>query len=161
MVLEGEINETFIHGNDFSIGHYNVIGMGVNVGNLVQIGHHCIIEDNVTIGDNVILQGNIKIAAGSIIETNCTLKHGTILTNNVLLKKNVFMGPNSITLGGTHERVTLHGTVIGENCYIGAGSKLVANTQICDDVVVGAMSFVNKNITEPGIYVGVPARRIK
>jgi UDP-3-O-[3-hydroxymyristoyl] glucosamine N-acyltransferase len=144
-----------------NIGQFNVIGENVYFGNNVEIGHHCIIEDYVTIGNNVVLQGNVKIASGSTIRDGCILKHGTIITNGALLKRNVFMGPNTITLGGTHKRETIHGTVIGENCYIGGGSQIAANTKICDNVVVGALTFVNKDITEPGTYVGIPAKKIK
>jgi len=32
---------------------------------------------------------------------------------------------------------------------------------ICDDVVIGAGSVVTKDITEPGIYAGNPARLIR
>ena len=70
------------------------------------------------------------------------------------------MGPNTITLGGTHKRKTIHGTVIGENCYIGAGSQIAACTKICADVTLGALTFVNKEIDIPGIYVGIPARKL-
>ena len=156
-----EIGCNFQSGPDFEIGYFNVIGDNVKVGDSVLIGHHCIIEDDVTIGDNVTLQGNIKIASGTAIEDDCVLKHGTILTNNALLKKNVFMGPNTITLGGTHERKTEHGTVIGANCYIGGGSQIAANKKLCDNVTTGALSFVNRDITEPGIYVGIPVRKLR
>jgi UDP-3-O-[3-hydroxymyristoyl] glucosamine N-acyltransferase len=156
-----QIGNNFKHGEDFHIGHFNVIGDNVEVGNNVKIGHHCIIEDNVTIGDNVILQAKIKIASGTTIQNGCTLKHGTILTNNALLKENVFMGPNTITLGGTHERETIHGTIIGKNCYIGAGSQIAAGKILCDDVTLGAISFVNRDINEPGIYVGIPVLRLR
>ena len=33
--------------------------------------------------------------------------------------------------------------------------------KICDNTTIGAMSFVNKDILEPGVYVGVPAKKIK
>jgi len=155
------IGENFETGEGFEIGHFNVIGDNVKIGHYVTMGHNCIIEDDVTIGDNVILQANIKIASGTVIQDNCTFKHGTILTNRVLVKRNVFMGPNTITLGGTHKRETKHGTVIGENCYIGAGSQIAANRKLCDDVTLGTLSFVNKDILEPGIYVGVPVRRLR
>ena len=32
---------------------------------------------------------------------------------------------------------------------------------VCDDVVIGAGSVVTKDITEPGTYVGNPARRLR
>jgi len=155
------IGKDFESGNNFEIGYFNVIGNNVKVGDDVIIGHGCIIEDNVKIGNHVILQGNIKIASGSVIQDLCTLKHGTILTNNVLLKRNVFMGPNTITLGGTHKRVSDHGTIIGKNCYIGAGSQIAANKKLCDNVTLGAISFVNKDITESGIYIGIPVRKLR
>ena len=66
-----------------------------------------------------------------------------------------------ITLGSTHQRVTVHGTIIGSSTYIGAGSKIAGGTQIGDNIVTGALSFVNKNLSEAGIYVGEPVRKIK
>ncbi len=161
MKERNDIGNNFNYMTGFSIGSYNVIGNNVWCGKNVQIGHHCIIEDYVTIGNDVILQGNIKVASGAKIGNNCTLKHGTILTNQCILKDNVFMGPNTITLGGTHERKTEHGTVIGENCYIGGGSQIAANKNLCANVTTGALSFVNKDITDPGIYVGIPARKLR
>ena len=156
-----DIGENFNYGKDFRIGSFNVIGANVTLGDNVKIGHHCIIEDNVTIGNNVMLQANIKIAAGATIGNDCVLKHGTILTNQCILKDNVFMGPNTITLGGHVTRETEHGTIIGKNCYIGAATQIAANTQICDDVITGAFSFINKNINVPGTYVGIPARKLR
>jgi UDP-3-O-[3-hydroxymyristoyl] glucosamine N-acyltransferase len=155
-----EIGENFEHGQVFEIGHFNVIGNNVRVGSCVKIGHHCIIEDDVTIGDSCILQGNIKIASGTIIGNGCILKHGTILTNNAILRDNVFMGPNTITLGGHANRETEHGTEIGKHCYVGAGSQIAAATKICDNVTIGALSFINKDVQIPGIYVGIPARKL-
>lgn len=49
---------------------------------------------------------------------------------------------------------------LGDNVVIGANSVVVGPVEICDDVVIGAMSLVNSSITEPGVYVGCPARRI-
>ena len=49
----------------------------------------------------------------------------------------------------------------GDNVVIGAGSVVVGPIDICDNVIIGAMSLVNKSISEPGIYVGVPVRRVK
>lgn len=48
----------------------------------------------------------------------------------------------------------------GDNVVIGAGSVVIGPIDICDNVTIGAMSLVNKSITEPGVYVGVPVRKI-
>lgn len=166
-------------GSNFKVGHFSIIGKGCVFGDNVTIGSHTIIGDDVQLGDGavvgnhceigkglragagVVLQGRIRTAEGCVIEDGATLKYGTILTSKVLIKKKAFLGPNVITLGSTHLHETKHGTVIGERCYIGAGSKIAASVQITDDVTIGAMGFVNKNIEESGIYVGVPVKPLR
>lgn len=51
--------------------------------------------------------------------------------------------------------------VLGDNVVIGANTVVMGPLAICDNVIVGAMSLVNRSITEPGVYVGVPVRRVK
>jgi acetyltransferase-like isoleucine patch superfamily enzyme len=166
-------------GANFKIGHFTVIGEGCTFGDNVTIGSHTVIGDNVQLNDgcivgnhceigknlvagrNVNLQGRIRTADGCVIEDDATLKYGTILTSRVLIKKNAFLGPNVITLGSTHLHETKHGIVIGERCYIGAGSKIAASVKIANDVTVGAMGFVNKDLDESGIYVGIPVKLLK
>lgn len=173
------ISDDFKSGANFKIGHFCVIGDGVVVGDNVTIGNHtilhsgikignnstvgsfCEIGKNVKIGEKVTVQGRIRTGDNCVIEDEVTIKYGTILTGDVLLKKKCFLGPNVITLGSTHKRVELHGTVVGERTYIGAGSKVAGATKIGDDIVVGAMGFVNKDILESGIYVGIPVKKIK
>ena len=49
---------------------------------------------------------------------------------------------------------------LGDKVMVGANSVLIGPLEICDDVVIGAMSTVTKNITVVGTYVGSPARRV-
>lgn len=49
---------------------------------------------------------------------------------------------------------------LGDNVVIGANTVLVGPLDICDNVVIGAMSLVNRSITQPGTYVGIPVRQI-
>ena len=48
----------------------------------------------------------------------------------------------------------------GDNVVVGVNSVIVGPVDICDNVVIGSMSLVNRSITEPGLYVGTPVRRI-
>jgi len=50
--------------------------------------------------------------------------------------------------------------VLGDNVVIGANSVVIGPVEICDNVLIGAMSLVNKSIGEPGVYVGVPVRKL-
>ena len=51
-------------------------------------------------------------------------------------------------------------TRIGNRVSIGTNATVLPVT-ICDDVVVGAGSVVTKDISEPGIYAGNPARKVR
>ena len=163
-VNEGQYNlidEDVIIEDGASIGNFNVILSGTIIRKGAVVGNYCEIGKNNDIGENSIVQGRIRTGANCLIEKDVTVKYGTILTDSVLLKEGCFLGPHTITLGSTHERITKHGTIIGKNTYIGAGSKIAADTKICDNIVVGALGFVNKDLTEEGVYVGLPVKKIK
>lgn len=49
---------------------------------------------------------------------------------------------------------------LGDNVVIGANTVVIGPVRICDNVIVGALSLVNKDIVEPGVYVGAPVRKI-
>jgi acetyltransferase-like isoleucine patch superfamily enzyme len=167
------------HGTNFKIGKYNFIEPDVTIGDNVTIGSYVIIKRGTKIGNNsiigdyckvgycnkigngVILQGNIRTSNGCIIKNHVTIKWGVILTSEVVVHENAFIGPHAITLGSTHKRETRHGTSIGVNCFIGAGTIIMANTKISPNITTGANSYVNKDLTKPGIYVGTPARWLK
>jgi Hexapeptide repeat of succinyl-transferase len=51
--------------------------------------------------------------------------------------------------------------VFGDNVVIGANSVVVGPVDICDNVVIAALSLVNRSIAEPGVYAGSPVRRVK
>ena len=50
--------------------------------------------------------------------------------------------------------------VLGDNVVIGSNSVIVGPVDICDNVIVGSLSLVNRSITEPGLYVGTPVRKV-
>lgn len=111
-----------------------------------------------------ILDPNVEIGEGSVI---CA---GTILTTNVKIGKHAQLNLQT-TIG--HDVVigdfftTAPGTKVSGNCnigskvYCGTNSSIKEKINICDDVTIGLNAGVVKDITEAGIYVGVPAKKIK
>ncbi len=51
--------------------------------------------------------------------------------------------------------------VFGDNVVIGANSVVVGPVDICDNVVIAALSLVNRSITEPGVYAGSPVKQVR
>ena len=50
--------------------------------------------------------------------------------------------------------------VIGDNCSIGAGAKVLGPIVIGDDVTIGANAVMLKDAPDGTIWAGVPAREI-
>jgi acetyltransferase-like isoleucine patch superfamily enzyme len=125
-----------------------------------MVGPYCVIEAGTVIEKDCVIQGQVRIGKYCLIEEGCVIKWGAILTQKCHLKKNVFIGPQTILLGGLSDRSEKHGIIIEEGVYIGAGVRIAAGVKICSGVVVGVNSFVNKDITEAGTYVGTPCRKL-
>jgi acetyltransferase-like isoleucine patch superfamily enzyme len=51
--------------------------------------------------------------------------------------------------------------VIGNNVQIGANSIIAPGVTIGDNVVIGALSYVNKDIPSNSVAVGAPCKVIK
>lgn len=110
------------------------------------------------------IHGNdVEIGEGSII---CA---GTILTTNIKIGKHAHL--NLLTTIGhdciigdyftTAPRVQICGNEkIGNKVYFGTMSCVKQKLVVCDDVTIGMNASVVKDITEPGIYVGTPAKKL-
>ncbi len=119
-------------GDDCFIGPFTEIQRGVKVGARTKVQSHAFLCELVTVGDD------------------CFIGHGVMTVNDPF----ILGGP----AGGNQE---LWGsTVIGNGVSIGNNSTLLPVT-ICDSVVIGSGSVVTKDITQPGIYAGNPAKFLK
>ena len=109
-------------------------------------------------GDDVIIGEGGIICAGTIITTNVKIgKHCHLNLITTIGHDNV-IGDYFTTAPG----VQISGNcVIGDRVYFGTRSCNRQKTKICDDVTIGLNSGVINNITEPGVYVGTPAKKIK
>ena len=89
---------------------------------------------------------DVKVGKGVFVNLNCTIGHDSILDDFVTLNPGVHVS------GHCH---------LGEHCTIGTGAVIRDGVNICPNTMVGMGAVVVKDIYEPGIYVGNPARRIK
>jgi acetyltransferase-like isoleucine patch superfamily enzyme len=118
-------------GNDCFIGPFVEIQKGVVIGDRTKIQSHAFICELVTIGDD------------------CFISHGVMFIND-LFKSG---GP----AGGKKE--LWKETHIGNHVSIGTNSTILP-VRICDNVVIGAGTVVSKDIKNPGVYTGNPAKLI-
>ena len=109
----------------------------------------------------VIIGNDIDIGANSIIHRGSMgytiIEDGAKIGVMVNIGHNNIIGKNTIVVGGT---ITSGSVIVGENCWLCAGTLIRNGVSICDDVIVGMGSMVLKDIVEPGMYFGRPAMRI-
>ncbi len=56
----------------------------------------------------------------------------------------------------------MHGAVIGNDVIIGMGAIVMDHTIVPDGTIIAAGAVVPANqVLEPGIYAGIPAKKIK
>lgn len=109
------------------------------------------IGSDVTIGIGSIIMAGVVINCGTSIGKGCIVNTGATLDHDNHLGDYVHISP------GAH----LAGTVtVGEKSWLGISSVVINNVAICDNCLLGAGAVAVKDITEPGTYVGVPAKRI-
>ena len=116
-------------------------GEGSSCYNNVLILGDVKVGKNTWIGPNVILDGSAGLEIGDFVSISAGVQ---IYTHNTV--------DWSTSLG--KEPIKKNSTKIGNGVYLGPNSIIQMGTTIGDKAVVGAMSFVNKNIPEKGKWYG-------
>lgn len=104
------------------------------------------------IGAGTVVMANAVINSCAKIGKHCVINTGAVIEHDNVLEDYVHISPNT-ALAGT--------VTVGEKTHIGVGACVKNNLHIAGNVVVGAGAAVVKDITEEGVYVGIPARRMK
>lgn len=112
---------------------------------------HAIVSAHSTIGEGSLILHRAVINSHASVGVNCIINTGAIIEHDTTIGNHTHIGPGAVLNG--------HCTV-GNRCMIGSGSVVIQQATIADNIVVGANSTVTKNLTEPGVYVGSPARKV-
>jgi len=105
-----------------------------------------------------------KIEQGAFIQNSCFI--GNHVQIGVACKINVGAKIHHNSIIGSHTDIAPSSTIlgnvkIGSYCYLGAGTIVREKVKISNNVMTGINSAVVKNLTKSGLYVGIPAKRIK
>ena len=119
-------------GDDVFVGPFTEIQKGAIIGARTKVQSHAFICELVEIGED------------------CFIGHGVMFTNDVFSQGGPARGMQELWKS----------TRIGDRVSIGSNATLLP-VEICNDVVIGAGSVVTRDITEPGVYAGNPARQLR
>ena len=118
------------------------------------------------IGDNCFIGPFVEIQKGVEVGSNCKIQSHSFICELVTIGNNCFIGHGVMFINDTMKKGPANGdrsqwkkTIIGDNVSIGSNATILP-IEMCNNVVIGAGAVVTKNIMEPGIYAGNPARKI-
>lgn len=132
------------------------------IGDNSRVDDFCALSGNVHIGRNVHISVHCSITASSewaVFEDFSGLAMGC----HVFTSSDDYSGESMTNPTVPIEyRKPKHGAVkIGRHVIVGATSVIFPGVNIADGCSIGAFSMVNKS-TEPwGVYIGVPAKRVR
>ncbi len=130
------------------------------------IGKNCFLAENAAIIGDVRIGEDCSIWYGAvlrgdvnpiIIGDRVNIQDGAVL--HTLHKKSVVEIGNDVSVG--HNAI-IHGAKVGNRVLVGMGAILMDNSVIPDNTIIAAGAVVLSNsILEPGVYAGIPAKKVK
>ena len=134
----------------------------ISIGNHVLIDDFTILNGDITIGDHVHISSNDELYAG---EASITIGDFSGISSRVSFyaTSDDFSGAslNNPTVPHAFRFEKNLPIVLGKHVLTGTGSTVLPGVTIGEGCAFGSMTMIDKS-TEPwGIYVGIPAKRIK
>ncbi len=123
---------------------------GCDLGDGVFVGPFVEIQKDVRIGARTRVQSHAFICELVTIGEDCFIGHGVMFINDRFAHGGPARGDKSLWCS----------TTIGNRVSLGSNATIMP-VRICDGAVIGAGAVVTKDIAEPGVYVGNPARRLR
>ena len=117
--------------DDSFVGPFVEVQKGAQIGKRCRIQSHAFVCELVTIGDD------------------CFISHGAMFINDLFVEGRP-----------AANRSLWRPTRLGNGVSVGTNASILPVT-ICDKAVIGAGAVVTKDITEPGVYAGNPARLLR
>lgn len=108
------------------------------------------VAGNAEIGENCWIDTGVIVQPYARIGDNCIAYAGSVISHDVELGRHGFVAAGAVIGGDTR---------IGEHCVLGLNSTVLNGLRVAPRCFIGAGAVLTSHATEPGVYVGVPARR--
>ena len=104
------------------------------------------------VGKGTVILHHVTVNAAACIGDNCIINTSSNIEHACIIGEQTHISTGAMINGDCR---------IGSQCFIGSGAIIGHGVNICDHVIIGCGTVVIHNITQPGTYVGNPAKRIK
>lgn len=137
---EPEPEPTFEAGTDVVIMPDSHIDPSCEIGSYTYIGYNCFIT-KAKVGRYVSIGNNVSIGPGEHSKEKISTSH--IFSDN------------------HYEELTKDDCIVGNDVWIGVNAVIKRGVKVGDGAIIGANSFVNKDVPDFAIFAGTPAKLIR
>lgn len=116
-----------------------------------------LIDPAAIVGRNVLVEPGCVVCAGTVLAISSLLKAHTIVNLNCTIGHDTVLEPYCTVHPGSNLSGKVH---VGTCTDIGTGTKIIQGLTVFPGCTLGAGSVVVRDLSEPGTYVGVPARKV-
>ena len=127
----------------------SLAGLGADLP--VVISPLAYVSSHAVIGAGAIVMHRAHIGPLARIGANCIINTGAVIEHDTAVEDHCHISTGAIVNGKC---------TIGSGSFIGSNSVIVQGVKVGWNIVVGAGAVVTEDLVIPGIYVGIPARRI-
>lgn len=125
----------------------------IGVQRLATVVHpRACVSTHARIGPGCFVAAQAVVAPGAQLGQGVIVNHAAVVDHDVRVGDFCHIAPGAV-LGG--------GVTLGSGVLVGSGAAVRLGLKVCDDALIGAGAVVCQDLTEPGVYAGVPARRIR
>ncbi|MDE7126068.1 MAG: acetyltransferase, partial [Muribaculaceae bacterium] len=110
------------------------------------------VSPTATLGIGTVVLHKAIINAGASVGAGCIINSGAIIEHSAHIGDFAHISTGAIVNGDS---------TIGKGTFIGSGAVVSSQTNVCRHTVIGAGAVVVTDITARGIYVGVPAKKVR
>jgi sugar O-acyltransferase (sialic acid O-acetyltransferase NeuD family) len=110
-----------------------------------------IVNEAVALGRGTVVLDGAVINSGAFIGEWAIVNTRAVVEHDCRIGRNVHVAPGAVICGGA---------VIGDDTVIGAGAVIKQYVNVHERCMIGAGAVVLSDIGEPGVFAGVPAKRI-
>jgi sugar O-acyltransferase (sialic acid O-acetyltransferase NeuD family) len=112
---------------------------------LAYVSRHAKISEGTIVMHDAVVNAHATVGKNCIINSKCLIEHDAVIGDHC------HVSTGAIINGGV---------MVGDNCFVGTGAKILQYLKIGSDITIGAGAVVTKNLTEPGTYIGIPAKKL-
>ena len=134
----------------------------IEIGNNVRIDDFCILSGKIKLANNIHIAAYSSLFAGNVgieLESfSCISSRCVIYSISDDYSGNYLTNP---TVPNCYRNVIEEPVLLKKHVLIGTGSTVLPGVTIGEGTSIGAMTLVNKSLDSWGIYIGIPAKKIK